>query len=100
MKPELCQYLGALEEKVIYNYTFYMAFSYNLRINIYYIVLNVNFYPLLAKLKSFDGKKIMLLESLPKANNQQWDKKPYENRVSAITPGSKAFLEGLISYTC
>lgn len=47
----------------------------------------------LGNLKAFEGKTIALLESAPKSDKRNWKSHPFENRVSAITPGSCNFLK-------
>lgn len=54
----------------------------------------IYFYWLLGKQPSFKDRRIVLLETAKKSNAKDWNNCPYENRVSAITPGSKRFLSG------
>lgn len=38
----------------------------------------------------------MLLETMSSYEQKDWKKLPFENRVSAVTPGSKKLLEGVL----
>jgi len=49
----------------------------------------------LGKLESFNDRKVILLETSKEAEKHDWSQKPYENRVSAITPGSSSFLRDI-----
>jgi len=46
------------------------------------------------------GKEIRLLEASSNPGSKNWNELPYENRVSAITPGSKNFLEEIGVWSC
>ena len=49
----------------------------------------------LGNVGSFQDRNILLLEAAPKHGSKDWQYIPYENRVSAITPASKKFFEGM-----
>ena len=49
----------------------------------------------LANSNKFCHRKVVLLETATKEPNKNWKECPFENRVSSITPGSRAFLENI-----
>ena len=61
---------------------------------LFLILFKLNLSSLLGQQPGFKDKKIVLLETAKKSNGKDWNKCPFENRVSAITPGSKSFLDG------
>lgn len=44
---------------------------------------------------AFKNQSICLLEASPVTVKKEWTSVPFENRVSAITPGSKSFFKGI-----
>ena len=48
----------------------------------------------LGKSSSFANKSVIILENSPPYQQKNWKNSPYDNRVSAITPGSRDLLKG------